>query len=404
MTNRFIIQTVLAPHGVHLTMWQMMQKTAVLATLLILVSAPLGAMADPGHDHGSDPAAEGEPYHTTEHFIGFFSCGASYGPVASKDQCGATLRDPNAKSDFELAMDSGLTGLVVTLQADRMHFGTHGSLLMRWNNPPALGAHQYHVAGVPPVTKMFDLSNETWQETQLPTTAEAPAAFNVRLENSPIGETPNIAYQYAFEVHLGLFYNGEPIPEGYDPAEDTESGDEGGDEGGEEPAEPVPPHNETLAFEGMIECAAAHLVIQSRDRCAFEHDYPDAKNVVRFDVEDGLTGIALYLDSHGDALGGRPPVDIEWQYPPQLAAPEYALHGVPAIYRTIDLSEEGWTDFVFPTTPDLPAYFEVRLDPSDLTETPHVTYQYPFSVCLGLFYGGDPIPEDFVETRCAPDT
>lgn len=165
-----------------------------------------------------------EPYEQTLEFVGFFSCAVSYGDVTAKDHCGETTNDPNAKSKFDFAMDSGLTGLVVCFDADNPQYGTPPELLIEFHNPPTLGGNEYRIEGPAPYCEepfTFD-EEDTWREDALPTPEDAPAAFQVRLSNPPRDSGKvNYAYQMSFQVYMGVFYNGEPIPDGYDPRPDA---------------------------------------------------------------------------------------------------------------------------------------------------------------------------------------
>ena len=192
-------------------MSRLTRKTAARGLLLavpLLALFPLASAHPDPHSHG--------PYHETYEAEGLIGCSFSFMYLQGTDYCalhlpsflGGGAIDPNANGTFYIAIDAGITAMVVWLDSEASIPVGANALLMEWSTPvaaiPAL-------EGEAPLQAQYQFTHETHAWTQEP----LDGRFHVKA--SPNAGTPQLAYQQEIHICIGLFYNDMPVPDGYQP-------------------------------------------------------------------------------------------------------------------------------------------------------------------------------------------
>lgn len=193
-----------------------------LLMALSLLSSTVGA--GPGHEHGDEEPATwpGDPYLEESHFHGQIGCAFAQRPIATKDNCDGSevtqgihmpVRDANAQTSFESDVDAGMSAIAIRLDAPEP-LVYQPAFQMTWQVPVDLIEP---IAGPTPIVSIQEFQPDQ-EQTQIEYSHEAgtkPAKFEVRVD--PNAQLPQIAIGQQFTIYITVFYNGEPVPEGYVP-------------------------------------------------------------------------------------------------------------------------------------------------------------------------------------------
>lgn len=150
-----------------------------------------------------------QPFYLERDGAGKIGCSVSYGIVQGRDLCGET--DADAISRFEEDLLPYLTSLVFLLESGDGAVGT-AELNVAFTRPA--GAFQ-DITGPAPLSWTMHFDEETaWASWDDPPDIQ----FNVRASHN--ATEPQVAYQQNIQYYFGMFYHGEPVPDGYSPKGD----------------------------------------------------------------------------------------------------------------------------------------------------------------------------------------